>query len=66
MSRSKQNLAAADAQLRKLALLFVGSTVWVLAIGGIVWSLTQPQQAEKLWLIMGPMLSSALTGMPLR
>jgi len=41
---------------KKWSLILVGTTVLVLVVGGVVWSLQQPDRIEKYWVVAGPIV----------
>lgn len=55
--------ADSEAQLKKYVVVFVGCFVLLLTVGGIVFSLRQPQLLEKYWIVATPLISTALSAM---
>lgn len=59
----EQILARSEAKARVLGIGFVGSIAVVLALSGVVAIFLAPDRAKDVWLIVGPIVTAAISGM---
>ena len=60
---AEQILARSEAKARVLGIIFVGSTAVGLTLSGVAALFFVPDRAKDVWLIIGPILTAAITGM---
>jgi hypothetical protein len=59
----EQILARSEAKARVLGIGFVGSIAALLALSGIAAIFVAPDRAKDVWLIVGPIVTGAISGM---
>jgi hypothetical protein len=59
----EQILARSEAKARVLGIIFVGSMSTVLVLGGVAAIFFAPDRAKDVWLIVGPIVTGAISGM---
>jgi len=56
-------LAKSEAKVRVIGIYFVGVTLMLLTLSGLIAFFIIPQQAKEVWLTIGPILSGTVSGM---
>jgi anti-sigma factor RsiW len=59
----EQILARSEAKARVLGIAFAGSIAAVLALSGVVMIFVAPDRAKDVWLIVGPIITAAVSRM---
>lgn len=60
---AEQILARSEGKARVLGIVFVGSTAVGLTLSGVAALFFVPDRAKDFWLIIGPILTAAITGL---
>ncbi len=55
--------AQGNVKIRITAIIVVGVVILVLLLGGLYAYITDPTHAKDLWLIIGPIISAAISGL---